>query len=169
MKLVELVDADGTPIGECGVTDAHLPPGRLHRAFSVMLFDASGRMLMHQRALDKSRFAGRWTNTCCSHPAPGADLETFARQRVEEELGLRVGPLREMGHFVYRAADPQSGTVEHEFDHVLVGECDTDPRPDPAEIHTWQWLAPQQVRQDLQDHPQRYTPWLVDVLRLSVE
>jgi len=168
-KLVELVDPDGNALGECSVTEAHTPPGRLHRAFSVLLFDSDGRVLMHQRALTKSRFAGRWTNTCCSHPAPGHDLATSAGQRLDEELGLRVDALREVGRFVYRAADPASGTVEHEYDHVLVGRCDDDPTPDPAEIHSWRWIAPARVRDELAASPETHSPWLVDVLRLSLE
>lgn len=167
-KLVELVGPDGDAIGQCSVTQAHTPPGRLHRAFSVLLFDSAGRVLMHQRALTKSRFAGRWTNTCCSHPAPGHDLVTSAMERLDEELGLRVDTLREVGRFVYQAADPASGTIEHEYDHVLVGTCDEDPTPDPAEIHEWRWLAPGEVSARLAASPEQHSPWLGGVLRLTI-
>lgn len=149
------------------MVEAHTAPGRLHRAFSVLLFDSAGRVLLHQRALTKSRFAGRWTNTCCSHPAPGEDLVASARLRLEEELGLRVSELREAGRFVYRADDPQSGLVEHEFDHVLVGLCDEDPTPDPAEVHAWQWLTRSQARDRLALAPDEHSPWLGPVLRLA--
>jgi len=44
------------------------PTGLLHRAFSVFLFDPSGRLLLQQRAADKITFPSVWTNTCCSHP-----------------------------------------------------------------------------------------------------
>ena len=47
------------------------PKGVLHRAFSVMLFDAEGRLLLQQRASSKVTFPGVWTNTCCSHPLHG--------------------------------------------------------------------------------------------------
>jgi isopentenyl-diphosphate Delta-isomerase len=168
---VELVDENGTPVGACSVTEAHQPPGRLHRAFSVLLLDADGRMLMQRRALDKSRFPGRWTNTCCSHPAPGEDLLTSAQERVEAELGLRIGALREVGSFVYRAADERSDAVEHEYDHVLVGECaaDAEPAPDPSEIDSVRWMTRDEVLAGLRDQPQRYSPWLPGVLRLTME
>jgi isopentenyl-diphosphate delta-isomerase len=168
---VELVDEGGTPIGACSVVEAHSPPGRLHRAFSVLLFDADGRMLMQRRALDKSRFPGRWTNTCCSHPAPGDDLVTSARERVADELGLQVGELREVGSFVYRAADEESDAVEHEYDHVLVGECAPDAQPtlDPSEIHSVRWMSRDEVLAGMREAPDRYSPWLPGVLRLSIE
>lgn len=164
---MELVDPDGTAVGQCPVVEAHTAPGRLHRAFSVLLFDSDGRVLMHQRALTKSRFAGRWTNTCCSHPGPGEDLVSSALLRLDEELGLTVDGLREAGRFVYHAGDPESGFVEHEFDHVLVGRCDDDPTPDPAEIHDWRWVAPDEATRRLTTSPQEHSPWLGQVLRLA--
>ena len=72
--LVELVDRGGRPLGTCQVRQAHTAPGRLHRAFSVLLYDSAGRVLLQQRAAAKTRFALRWSNTCCGHPTPGQDL-----------------------------------------------------------------------------------------------
>ena len=170
-ELVELVDREGNAVGACTVAEAHTPPGRLHRAFSVLLFDADGRVLMQQRALTKSRFAGRWTNTCCSHPAPGEDLIAAAHRRLDEELRLRVDRLREVGRFVYRAADPRGDTVEHEFDHVLVGDCAGRPAPIPVpasgEVHTVRWMTPNEVRQNLENAPDLHSPWLDGVLRCT--
>ena len=40
--LVELVDRGGRPLGTCPVGEAHTAPGRLHRAFSVLLYDPAG-------------------------------------------------------------------------------------------------------------------------------
>ncbi|MCZ9342873.1 isopentenyl-diphosphate delta-isomerase, partial [Streptomyces sp. TRM76130] len=51
--LLELVDEDGATIGTAEKLDAHQPPGRLHRAFSVFLFDERGRLLLQQRAFGK--------------------------------------------------------------------------------------------------------------------
>lgn len=168
--LVELVDADGNAVGACTVTEAHAPPGRLHRAFSVLLFDDGGRVLMQRRALTKSRFAGRWTNTCCSHPAPGEDVIEAAHRRLAEELGLRVGGLREVGRFVYRAQDPDGDAVEYEFDHVLVGECAGRPTPTPAagEVHGVRWMTPNEVRDGLIQDPELHSPWLSGVLKLTI-
>lgn len=167
-RVVELVDGDGRPVGECPVDEAHAPPGRLHRAFSVLLFDGDGRVLLQRRALTKSRFAGRWTNTCCSHPAPGEDLVESARRRLREELGLEVGELREVGRFVYRAADPGSDTVEHEFDHVLVGECSGEPAAAPGEVDSWRWMGVDELRSALRDAPELHSPWLPGVLRCTI-
>jgi len=168
--VVELVDQAGTPVGACPVAQAHAPPGRLHRAFSVLLFDADGRVLVQRRALTKGRFPGRWTNTCCSHPAPGEDLLAAASRRLDEELALRVAAdsLRELGRFTYRAADPGTGTVEHEYDHVLVGRHDGDPVPLASEVDDWRWVRPDRLLADLAAEPDRHSPWLDGVLRIAV-
>jgi isopentenyl-diphosphate delta-isomerase type 1 len=47
------------------------PAGKLHRAFSVFLFDKQNKLLLQQRAASKITFPSLWTNTCCSHPLYG--------------------------------------------------------------------------------------------------
>ena len=47
--LLELVDEDGTTIGTAEKLAAHQPPGRLHRAFSLFIFNARGELLIQQR------------------------------------------------------------------------------------------------------------------------
>ena len=86
---VELVDADGTAMGEATVAVAHTAPGLLHRAFSVLLFDPDGRLLLQQRAAGKTRFPLRWANACCGHPAPGEPVAEAAARRLGDELGDR--------------------------------------------------------------------------------
>ncbi|MDQ1742864.1 MAG: isopentenyl-diphosphate Delta-isomerase [Pseudonocardiales bacterium] len=170
-QLVELVDADGDATGSCTVAEAHTASGRLHRAFSVMLVDDLGRVLVQQRAAEKTRFALRWANACCGHPAPGQTVFDAAAQRLIEEIGVQGMTLHQAGVYLYRAEDPQTGRVEHEYDHVLVGRVPVDPRLhlDPAEVAGVRWLAPDRLRVDLADNPDRYAPWLRGVLAVATE
>jgi isopentenyl-diphosphate delta-isomerase len=168
-QLVELVDADGAATGFCTVAEAHTAPGRLHRAFSVLLLDDLGRVLVQQRAAQKTRFALRWANACCGHPAPRQSVFDAAAQRLIEEIGLPGVALRQAGVYPYRAEDPRTGRVEHEYDHVLVGRVPVDPRLrlDPAEVADVRWLAPDSLRADLAGNPDRYAPWLGGVLEVA--
>jgi isopentenyl-diphosphate delta-isomerase len=75
-QLAELVDPDGAATGACAAAEAHTAPGRLHRAFSVLLLDDLGRVMIQQRAAVKTRFALRWANACCGHPAPARPWPT---------------------------------------------------------------------------------------------
>ena len=169
--LVELVDTEGTAIGACSVAQAHTAPGRRHRAFSVLVYDRAGRLLLQRRAAVKTRFASRWSNTCCGHPAPGQDTASAAVSRLAEELGLTSGhttPPAELGVFRYDAADPCTGRVEREWDHVLAMTLTNGtPDPDETEVSDYRWVFPGPLRADIAAHPRNYTPWLPGVLQVA--
>jgi isopentenyl-diphosphate delta-isomerase len=155
---VILVDENDQPLGTEDKLMAHQNGGRLHRAFSIFVFNSAGQMLLQRRSRHKYHFGGLWTNACCSHPRPGESLEQGARTRLNNEFGFEV-PLKESFSFTYRATDAASGLTEHEFDHVLIGRFDGQPRPNPDEIDEWKWVTPNHLREDVQRHPQDYTPW----------
>jgi isopentenyl-diphosphate delta-isomerase len=163
--LVELVDETGRARGSATVEDAHREPGRLHRAFSVQLVDPAGRLLLQQRAAAKTRFPLRWANACCGHPAPTETPTAAATRRLVEELGVTGVELTPIGLYVYRAADPATGRVEHEYDHVLLGRVPVGVplRPDPTEVADLRWATPDELRRDLTTDPQSYAPWLAGV------
>jgi isopentenyl-diphosphate delta-isomerase len=140
-ELVELVDGAGLAIGTAPKLAAHQPPGRLHRAVSVFLLDDGGRVLLQRRALGKYHSGGLWSNTCCSHPRPGEDPGAAAARRVTEELGVAAEAMEAAGTVTYRVADPVSGLVEHEFNHLFVGRVRQPPSPDPAEIAECAFVA----------------------------
>ncbi|GAA0724280.1 isopentenyl-diphosphate Delta-isomerase [Dactylosporangium roseum] len=163
--LVELVGTDGSPIGETTVDEAHRAPGRLHRAFSVLLISPDGRLLLQQRAAVKTRFALRWANACCGHPTPGEAVTEAAGRRLVEELGVTAVPLTEVGVYVYQADDPESGRVEFEYDHVLVGAFSGKPSAvDLAEVAAVEWVAPDELAVAMARFPERYAPWLAGVV-----
>ncbi|AEV81152.1 isopentenyl-diphosphate delta-isomerase [Actinoplanes sp. SE50] len=169
--LVELVNEEGQPLGSATVSDAHLSPGALHRAFSVFLTDDEGRVLLQQRAAAKTRFPLRWGNTCCGHPAPGEPVTVAAARRLTEELAVRDVTLTEIGVYTYRATDPVTGRVEHEYDHVLIGALPDGvvPHPDPAEIATLRWASLPGLRTGLTESPELYAPWLPGVFEILTE
>lgn len=159
---VVLVGANGAPVGTADKLAAHQAPGALHLAFSVVLYRADGAVLLQQRAPGKYHFPGIWANACCSHPQPGEDLVASAERRVAEELGLAT-TLAPVGRFTYRATCPQSGLVEHEDDHVLLGVVADDPCPAPEEVAAWRWADPEAVLGGLAV-PGPLAPWLLPAL-----
>jgi isopentenyl-diphosphate delta-isomerase len=155
-----LVDEDDNPIGFEEKLQAHMDGGKLHRAFSVFIFNAAGELLLQQRSRGKYHFGGRWSNTCCSHPLRGEDdVATAARSRLMHEMGLDV-ELRPVFTFTYRATDPASGLTEHEYDHVLIGRAEGAPRPDPSEVSAARWVSLDALQRELDTSPGRFTPWL---------
>ncbi|MGB9111638.1 MAG: NUDIX domain-containing protein, partial [Acidimicrobiales bacterium] len=81
----------------------------------------------------------------------------------KEELGIDC-VLEDVGSLIYRATCEQSGLAEYEFDHVLIGETDGAPSPDPAEVAEIRWDDPRAV---LDAPPEPTAPWLIPVIRLA--
>lgn len=163
---VELVDRTGRPLGVRTVEEAHQAPGRLHRAFSVVLTDDCGRILLQRRSAAKTRFASLWANACCGHPAPEQSVPDAANQRIREELGLGPVTLADAGVYIYYAEDPIAGRVEFEYDHVLVGRVPSGVSlaPDPNEVAELRWLNRRQLENSLGASPESYAPWLGGVI-----
>jgi isopentenyl-diphosphate delta-isomerase len=154
---VILVDAGNNVVGSCDKLAAHRE-GRLHRAFSILITNQDGELLLQRRAAGKYHFANRWSNACCGHPRPGESTSGAARRRLAEELGFSV-PLTQVTELCYRAEDETSGLVEHEYLHVLHGRYSGEPRPNPGEVGAWRWMPHDRVRRGLASRPGWFTPW----------
>src|SRR3954471_4506470 len=133
-----LVDENDQPLGHVEKMVAHQRPAKLHRAFSIFIFNSNNQMLLQLRARNKYHFGGLWTNACCSHPTWGESTKAAARRRLQEECGFQTD-LREVFKFIYQA-DWNDQVSEHELDHVFVGRYDgLQPSPN-AEADDWKWL-----------------------------
>lgn len=163
--LLELVDEDGNTIGTAEKLAAHQPPGQLHRAFSVFLFDERGRLLIQRRALGKYHSPGVWSNTCCGHPYPGEAPFAAAARRTYEELGISPTLLAEAGTVRYNHPDPGSGLVEQEFNHLFVGLAQAELRPDPAEIAETVFVTPAEL--DERHRSATFSAWFMTVLETA--
>jgi isopentenyl-diphosphate delta-isomerase len=163
-----LVDVDDNQIGIETKIGAHENEGKLHRAFSIFIFDAAGKMLLQRRAKKKYHFGGLWTNACCGHPKVGETLQNAVHTRLQQEFGFDTH-LEESFSFLYRAFDPESGLTEREFDHVFCGEFNGEARPNPDEIDDWKWADPAELLANLKNNPHDYTPWFKIAVRQVIE
>ena len=84
---VVLVDKFDNQVGLMPKMEAHLK-GLLHRAFSVIIFDSRGRILLQKRASTKYHTPNLWSNTCCSHQREGEDNISAGKRRLKEEMGF---------------------------------------------------------------------------------
>jgi len=161
MEEIILVDEQDNEIGFGEKMQVH-KEARLHRAFSVFVFNSRGEMLLQKRASGKYHCGGLWTNTVCSHPRKGERLEEAVHRRLQEEMGFDT-ELKKTFHFTYRALF-DNGLTEHEFDHVFIGTFEGEPKPNPEEVGEWKWASPEEVQKDVKEHPEKYTPWFKLVL-----
>ena len=96
-----MVDSDDNILGYKSKLECHQGKGILHRAFSIFIFNFSGELLLQQRSAQKLLWPSFWSNSCCSHPRPGEDIEEAAHRRLQEELGFDC-PLQEVFSFTYK-------------------------------------------------------------------
>jgi len=152
-----VVDWQDNVTGALSKLDCHYMEGHRHRAFSVLLFDSKGRLLVQRRSSEKITFPGVWGNTCCSHPldieGENGDAESgvinAARRKLEHELGIPLSTtenwnFRRIGILEY-ACRWNSEWIEREIDHVLIVEGDADITPNKNEISSVRWLDPDDV------------------------
>ncbi len=170
MEQIILVDSGDREIGYEEKEKCHSHP-KLHRAFSVFLFNDAGEMLVTQRSSAKKTWPLFWSNACCSHPRKGESCEAAAKRRVKEELGIDCAP-----EFLFKfeySAQYDDTWGEHELDWVFSGKHDGPVNPDETEINDWKFVDVQELREDVRKNPDRYTPWfklaLERVLELSMD
>ena len=153
---VQLVNAEDKPSGSMEKLEAH-EKGALHRALSVLIVNSKKEILLQRRALGKYHSPGLWTNTCCSHPYPGEDPNRAAKRRLQEEMGMSA-ELEFLFKFLYKC-DFENGLIEHELDHVFVGETDDTPHLNTDEAMAFKWMSIENLEQDMLSCPENYTFW----------
>ena len=136
--------------------------GKLHRAFSIFLFNSKGEMLLQQRAKSKYHSGGLWTNACCSHPRSGQKLEEETKRRLKEEMGIRC-PLKKAFSFIYKAK--VGDLIEYEFDHVFMGRYEGKPKINKKEADDWKWIKTEDLKKDVKKHPRKYTAWFKKIFK----
>lgn len=157
-----LVDKNDKEIGYEEKEDCHFIPAKLHRAFSLFIFNKSGQILIQKRGNLKKTWPGFWTNACCSHPEKDESLEEATKRRLREELGFTCG-LKHLFSFHYKAHyDKKYG--ENEIDHVFLGTYDGKVKPNKDEIEDWKFITIEKLREDIKNHPETYTPWFKKAL-----
>nr|WP_315190417.1 isopentenyl-diphosphate Delta-isomerase [uncultured Flavobacterium sp.] len=153
---VILVDTNDEQIGLMPKLEAH-EKAVLHRAFSVFILNNKNEIMLQQRAHQKYHSPLLWTNTCCSHQREGESNIQAGSRRLFEEMGFKT-ELKELFHFIYKAPF-DNGLTEHELDHVMIGYYDEAPVINSEEVEDWKWMLIEDVKTDIESHPEIYTVW----------
>ncbi|CAN3353351.1 isopentenyl-diphosphate delta-isomerase [Diutina catenulata] len=195
IKLMEelciVLDYDDKPVGSgtkkvCHIMD-NIRQGLLHRAFSVFMFNADGKLLLQQRADEKITFANMWTNTCCSHPlcvpaelgasgqaninslpAAVAGAKNAAVRKLEHELGIPPAEVPVSSfefltriHYMSPSGGEDSKWGEHEIDYILIQQCANDitVNANYNEVRDFKWVSEAELKAMFADDSLVFTPW----------
>ncbi len=152
-----LVDANDEIIGYDSKADCHHGMGKLHRAFSVLMFASDGRLLLQKRSSQKLLWPGFWSNSVCSHPRRGEAVGQAAKRRLMEELGIDVD-VEYLYKFQYQERYLDVGS---EFEICSVFFCIYDGlvNPDSNEIAEIKYIPVDRVMSEIQKSPESFTPW----------
>ncbi len=151
-----LVDENDNEIGHLSKAECHDGEGRLHRAFSVFLFNDSGELLLQKRSPAKRLWGGFWSNSCCSHPRRGEDMVTATRRRLRDELNVEA-ELEYVYRFSYQAGFGEAGS-ENELCHVYLGRCNAV-TPNENEIAAVRFVTARAMAGELATQADTLTPW----------
>ena len=121
-EFVILVDENDNPIGTEEKVKCHLPNGKLHRAFTALLFDRDGRLVLTKRAKEKMLWPGDWDGTFASHPRESEGYVSSGERRMPEELEIS-GKLDYFQKFEYHVPSKDVG-YENEVCVTLYGGTD---------------------------------------------
>jgi isopentenyl-diphosphate delta-isomerase len=152
-----LVDEADREVGHLSKAECHHGRGVLHRAFSLLIFNGDGELLLQQRGASKRLWPLYWSNSCCSHPRRAESMETAIHRRLREELGVRC-PLQFLFKFQYQAQFDAAG-AEQELCSVFIGRCTEPPEVNRNEIQAWRWIAPEALQAELAGGAEKFTPW----------
>lgn len=150
------VDAQDREKGYMEKLDVH-KKGILHRAFSLMVFNDKGEVLLQKRARGKYHSPGLWSNACCSHQRMGESLTEAVGRRVQEELGFTC-QYKEVFKFIYQVMF-DNGLMEYEIDHVFFGYYNGNVIPNGDEVEEVRWIDWDSLKKEMEDHPERFTYW----------
>ena len=159
---IPLVDDNDLIVGYAEKLEVHIQ-GLLHRAFSILVFNEKGKLLIHQRALGKYHSPGLWTNTCCGHPNQGESMDEAIHRRLQEEMGFDC----ELTHkftFRYKALF-ENGLTENEIDHVYFGQFNGEFVVNPVEVEEFKWLSLEDLKSMINNNPENFTVWFKEIMK----
>ena len=151
-----IVDKQDNVIGSETKRTCHWGSGIRHRAFSVLIFDSQGRLLVQKRSAEKITFPGVWANSCCSHPLDmksendGSEgVENAARRKLDQELGIpleitETWSFHHIGKMEYSCRWDKDW-IEREIDHIMVVQADTELNHNENEISDVLWVDPLEI------------------------
>jgi len=160
-EMVVLVDEENNPLATARKSETHNGDTKLHRAFSVFLFNSAGELLMQQRAFGKLTWPGVWSNSCCGHTMLNETTKQAAARRLSFELGVRGVELKMvLPDFRYRAE--KDGVVENEICPVLVGFYDQEVVPNPLEVAEIAWIGWDDFLDQIRHGKSELSPWAIE-------
>lgn len=164
MEYLILVDGNDKPVGTEEKVTCHLPQGKLHRAFTILLFNKEGKLLLTQRSMSKMLWPGDWDGTVASHPRQSETYVSSAERRLPEELGITC-TLEYLYKFEYHVPYKDIGS-ENEVCGTLMGIIENADKIKLVEdeISAIRWVTFDELLSEIEKSPRIFCPWMIVAL-----
>lgn len=148
-EVLDLVDANGTIIGQELKSIVHARGIRNYRVVDIFLKNPEGKFFICKRAKKKKIHPGTY-ESCGEHVLTGESDLAAARRGIKEEFGLDIPSL----HFEFVGyttfLDGASG-------HVAVFMVTSDEEPKLSQEHEHgMWVTPEQISSMLRENPLQF-------------
>jgi len=163
---VILVEKNDNPIGIEEKVKCHLPNGKLHRAFTALLFDKEGKLVITKRSPNKKLWPGDWDGTLASHPRESETFVSSAERRMPEEVGISC-KFDYLFKFEYHVPYKDVGS-ENEICGTVIGIVEKSSKFNLVkdEISDLKWITADELVKELEKIPEKYCPWMLIALYL---
>jgi len=165
-EYVILVNGNDKPIGTEEKIKAH-KNGKMHRAFSIFIFNKKGELLIQKRAEARYHSRGLWSNTVCSHPRPNELLINAAHRRLKGERGFDC-PLKKAFKFHYQVV-LDNDLIENEIDTMFIGRYNGKIEINKKEVSDFRWMSIRKLKKEFIENLSQYTVWFKIALRKYLE
>lgn len=174
-NLLILVDENNNQIGNGEKLDVH-KAGRLHRAFSLFIYDINDhKILIQRRASGKYHSGGKLANSCCSHPYQNEEIEQALKRAMKDELGLvrefdikKINEVSEIEpddtiYFLdsFKYFSDYGEMKEHELDSVYLYPVTSlnDLNLNANEVEEALWLSTKEIDERLRKNQDEFSSW----------
>ncbi len=161
---VVVVDGNDNEIGSATLADVW-QKGLYHRVVSNYVQDRQGRMLLQFRAPSVKVYPNCWDPAAGGHVDAGQTYDQAAAAELAEELGLYGVALKGLGTF--RANNTlDDGRIVNQFERVYLAQVPYDVvlKPEAEEISKLQWFTSVELKTQIIQHPDNFTPGLLQGL-----
>jgi 16S rRNA (adenine1518-N6/adenine1519-N6)-dimethyltransferase len=132
------------------------------RVVRIQLTNSKGELLLQRRSKTDESFPGRWDTTASGHVDKDEDYRLTAPRELAEEMGIEGVDLTEVAAYFF--AEPEGDLRYKRFTYVFIGTFDGEPIIDDDEVIDSMWLSPDELKQQMNQTPEQFTPGLARAL-----
>jgi len=151
------VDENNTQIGLRSRDDFYT--GKyIHRASHLILYNSKNEILLQHRAPTKNWYPNLFTYSV-SGTVANESYEACIKKEMQEEIGISIKVKR---LFTY----PFFDTFDKAWHCVFIGKTDNKIFPDVREMSEITWIAVDELKKDVTENPDMYTPPFVEGMKI---